>query len=651
MTRTPTRTDRPSRREFAAEWLPRGRTLSDADWTTRHRGIVALLWAHAAALPVLSAAAGSAPLHALAHGVGIAVLAVLAGVLRGRTARAVAASVGLLTASATLVHLTGGLTEAHFHFFVVISVVTLYEDWRTFVLAFAYVVVHHGGLGMIDPEGVFRHGDSPVEAWMWAAVHGAFVLAAGVANVVAWRANEAATEQRTRHERRRADQASSQLAAFFESTDDAVVGKTTTGTITAWNPGAERLLGYDAQAIVGQSILRVVPEELWDEEAELMERVVAEARLDHYETRRVRSDGVVIDVSLTLSLVRDTEGRVLGLVGVARDISERKRLEGERRKHAEQLQVLALEDHLTGLGNFRSFHDALDREVARCARHGGGFSVVVFDLDGFKGVNDREGHAEGDRVLIMVADAMRAGGRGSDVPCRLGGDEFALLLPSTDRDGAVRVAERVRDAVRAGRDDVDISFGISVWPGDAVAKDELLAHADTALYADKALRGPGDRRSVSGEPSSETTLQRLLELACTRLDMDIAVVGEFAGAHEIVRAAAGDTEGFGMALGAAVPLEETYCQRVADGRLSGVVRDAAADDRVRDLPITAEAGIGAYVGVPVTMADGALYGFLCCMGKDARPTLDERDRKFLEVLARIAAEQLAPDRPALPIAP
>ena len=101
-----------------------------------------------------------------------------------------AASFGLITASAMLVHLSGGVVEAHFHFFVMIGVLTLYQDWMAFGVAIGYVVAHHGIVGVIAPEQVYNHADAIAHPWRWAMIHGGFVLAASAAHVVAWRTNE-----------------------------------------------------------------------------------------------------------------------------------------------------------------------------------------------------------------------------------------------------------------------------------------------------------------------------------------------------------------------------------------------------------------------------------------------------------------------------
>src|SRR4051812_25709524 len=168
--------------------LPQGRTLPDDVWRRRHRWMLNLLWAHAVALPLLGLARGFGIAHTVGHAVPMVACALAATHFADRRrGAAVLVSLGLLTSSAELVHILDGLTEAHFHFFVMISVLTLYEDWLPFLVAVGFVVLHHGVYGAIEPEGVYNHPGNP---FALAALHGAFVLAAGVANVLAWRLNE-----------------------------------------------------------------------------------------------------------------------------------------------------------------------------------------------------------------------------------------------------------------------------------------------------------------------------------------------------------------------------------------------------------------------------------------------------------------------------
>ena len=134
--------------------VPRGQSLPADIWERRHRRIKQLLWLHALAIPVLATLAGDDAVHAASHGAALAGIALLTKLSRDRRFRGAVASVGLLTASALVVHMSGGATEAHFHFFLTISVLTLYEDWIPFLLAVAYVGLHHTVIGSVAPHEV-----------------------------------------------------------------------------------------------------------------------------------------------------------------------------------------------------------------------------------------------------------------------------------------------------------------------------------------------------------------------------------------------------------------------------------------------------------------------------------------------------------------
>jgi len=162
---------------------------------------------------------------------------------------------------------------------------------------------------------------------------------------------------------------------------------------------------------------------------------------------------------------------------------------------------LVLRDPLTGLLNHGAFHSAVEVELDRRRDSTRPFSVVMLDLDGFKEVNDLRGHAEGDRLLREVAEAIRDAPRDGDVAARVGGDEFALLLREADGPSATAVAERVRESIRERGTGIDASFGVGTWPADGPSKNLMLLRADTALYAAKAsLRAAvrGDDRDASG---------------------------------------------------------------------------------------------------------------------------------------------------------
>src|SRR5207253_1419387 len=138
---------------------------------------------------------------------------------------------------------------------------------------------------------------------------------------------------------------------------------------------------------------------------------------------------------------------------------------------------------------------------------------------------------------------------------------------------------------------------------------------------------------------SNEAIDRILSLARGALDMDVALVGTFDGDF-VVQAVDGEQEWFDLEVGTRIPAEQTYCRRMVQGELPHLVRDAAYDERTADLPMTREAGIGAYVGAPIRLWDGTLYGTLCCLSRSAEPTLNDRDARFLHVLAEIVADQI-----------
>jgi diguanylate cyclase (GGDEF)-like protein len=165
----------------------------------------------------------------------------------------------------------------------------------------------------------------------------------------------------------------------------------------------------------------------------------------------------------------------------------------------EAAEEMASRDHLTGLLNHREFHEAMERELARARRDGDRFSVVLFDLDDFKQVNDARGHAHGDRVLSQVGGALAGTCRSSDLAFRVGGDELALLLPETDQDEAKAAAERACDALTSVADVDGASYGITTWPRDAESKDDLIASADGRLYEMKRTRAGLSSAPPAGE--------------------------------------------------------------------------------------------------------------------------------------------------------
>jgi putative nucleotidyltransferase with HDIG domain len=139
---------------------------------------------------------------------------------------------------------------------------------------------------------------------------------------------------------------------------------------------------------------------------------------------------------------------------------------------------------------------------------------------------------------------------------------------------------------------------------------------------------------------SQDTVERTLSAAREVLGMEVAFVSEFVGGEQVYRRVAGDADSFGFEEDTGIPLEGTFCQRVIAGTLTNAVPDARSDERVKDLDVTRETGIGSYVGVPLSFSDGRLYGTMCCISHSPDPSLKERDVEFMKVLARLVSEQL-----------
>jgi len=156
----------------------------------------------------------------------------------------------------------------------------------------------------------------------------------------------------------------------------------------------------------------------------------------------------------------------------------------------QRAEAVSVTDDLTGLYNSRYLNLVLRRESKRASRSGRPLSLVFLDLDGFKQVNDTHGHLAGSKALVEAAAIIRGSARETDVAARFGGDEFSVILPDTGRDGALSVAERIRDRINACRflesDGLSIhltaSIGVATLPDVAASAEELLRAADVAMY-------------------------------------------------------------------------------------------------------------------------------------------------------------------------
>jgi diguanylate cyclase (GGDEF)-like protein/PAS domain S-box-containing protein len=408
-------------------------------------------------------------------------------------------------------------------------------------------------------------------------------------------------------QRLRIEAAARHFQSIVAYSDDAIVSKTTQGLVTSWNAGAVTMFGYSAEEMLGQDIRVLIPAEARSEEDFILQRINAGEHVDHFETVRVRKDGRLIHVSVTISPIRDAQGKILGASKIARDISHKKLLEArlqltssvfnnthegiavvdargmvvelnpaltsisgyrrgdlvganvlqfllpdevqaaqQRIQHAmkesghyqgehwiarkdgqkvavlltvssvpthtgdgvqyvamladisgirrrqEQLEHVARHDALTDLPNRSLFAERLQRAMGLARRQDMTVAVVFVDLDGFKAINDRHGHAAGDELLVLVAARLKESLREVDTLARIGGDEFAAVLVNVKGlEECEALAQRMlracsEPAIAGGAVCViSASIGVTLFPGDGLEPEAMLAHADMAMYQAK----------------------------------------------------------------------------------------------------------------------------------------------------------------------
>ncbi len=408
-------------------------------------------------------------------------------------------------------------------------------------------------------------------------------------------------------DRVRTEKTTQHFQAIVATSTDAIISKSTRGVVTSWNPAAERVFGYRAEEMIGQSIEVLLPPDRKGEEAIILNRLLHGETVDHFETQRQTKDGRLIDVSVTISPLCDANGRVIGASKIARDITARKQMEqqlhltasvfthtseavvitdanglflevndaftavtgydraevigkdlmlfrsgrqgpevyqklltelmetgscrGEiwsRRKtgdafaglltvnsvcdengiplkyvgifaditplrqQQERLERIVNFDPLTNLPNRLLLTDRLSQSLAIARRQHQSLAVAYLDLDGFKDINDRYGHDVGDELLIALAQRMQSSFRAVDTLARMGGDEFVAVL--TDVESFDTCKEMLARILKACHDPVIVngmvlqvsaSLGATLFPHDDSDVDQLMRHADQAMYEAK----------------------------------------------------------------------------------------------------------------------------------------------------------------------
>jgi diguanylate cyclase (GGDEF)-like protein/PAS domain S-box-containing protein len=301
-----------------------------------------------------------------------------------------------------------------------------------------------------------------------------------------------ALEARAQEARAAADEirkANDTLAAVIDASPVAIVCCDVDRKTMLWNRTAEEMFGYFAEEVIGQPT-KLTPPEGVEKSRALFGRALAGETIRHLEEKRRRKDGSLIEVRVAVAPMYNLDGTVRGVARAYEDITNSKRAQ-------EQLSRLAHYDPLTGLPNRLSLQKELGRLLAGCSQSP--VAIALFDLDGFKDVNDTLGHSTGDQLLIEVCqrfiEITDDLARTAKV-CRLGGDEFVIIVPDC---GDPRVVAEIVDLVlKRLKDPFDVngnvlhlgsSAGIAIAPHDAAQADELIANADLALYQAKSEGG------------------------------------------------------------------------------------------------------------------------------------------------------------------
>lgn len=292
------------------------------------------------------------------------------------------------------------------------------------------------------------------------------------------------------------------LSSIIRSAPFSIIAVDRDGIITAISPAGERLVGYSAAELVGRCTPVLLhdsaemasrAQELTTELGETIEpgfevfvakakRGVVEEREWHY----IRKDGSRVPVSLTVTALRDQANEIQGFLGVAYDISERKR-------NDDYMRYLAHHDALTGLPNRSLLNDRLNMALERSQRFGKSVGLMLIDLDKFKQINDSLGHHVGDLLLTAVAERIDKCRRATDTVARLGGDEFVIVLPDIQNTADVelvakKIIDEIKQPLQIGAQTLhpSLSIGISLYPQHAQDTKTLMETADIAMYAAKA---------------------------------------------------------------------------------------------------------------------------------------------------------------------
>ena len=295
-------------------------------------------------------------------------------------------------------------------------------------------------------------------------------------------------------------------ARILENVNDVIIGTDENFVIRYWNAAAERTFGWRSEEVVGKGTSEILRTIFSGDGSEDPVRAIRRTGKWKGEVIQFTKDDQPVNIDANIMTIRNEAGKITGFVSANRDITKRKQVEEnliqaksaieaanlELQKALIREQQLARTDSLTGILNRRHFFSLAEHEFSVAERYGMRASIIIFDIDHFKQVNDRWGHQVGDDVLRRVSHIAREQVRAADVLARYGGEEFIVFLPNSSADEAANVAERIRRDVMSYRIDpertqayITVSVGIAERTVETESLDHLIRHADQALYAAK----------------------------------------------------------------------------------------------------------------------------------------------------------------------
>ncbi|GEM_PF-2339076 len=297
--------------------LPEGRELPEDEWRARHRAILFVIYGHAAGVAAFGLYMGVLPALALAEGALVGAIGLVASWPGARRRfRGAVAALALVTSSAMIVQFSGGYIEAHFHFFVVLAVIALYQDWIPFLLAIAYVALDHGIIGTLFPTLVYNHGDAYAHPWKWALIHASLVLGESVALLMGWKVAETA--------RRR-------TALVLDSAGEGIIGLDLDGLVTFANPAAAAMTQHAVGDLQGKSIDALIQTSDGAAPLELAWLPRGPHLVSDAPVHVRRKDGAQVPVEIERTPIRNNDA-IIGTVITLRDVTERKRAEEALRR-------------------------------------------------------------------------------------------------------------------------------------------------------------------------------------------------------------------------------------------------------------------------------------------------------------------------------